>query len=172
MVVCPKPFALLKCFSRIRIMSEVVLTTLPDGRLALVKNGKQIPVEARRCFPWSEPEQFFSLRDEDGNEAGFVKSLAELEGPSRAALADALAVAGFVFRIARIVKVEEELELRAWEVETAQGTRRFQTARDEWPRDIPGDGFLVRDVAGDLFWIPPMDELDAKSREILWALVD
>jgi hypothetical protein len=145
---------------------------LPDGQLAVERDGEKIAVTVRRCFPWSEPGRHFSLRNMEGDEVALVSSLDELDPDSRRTLAAALAEAGFVFRITRLEAVKEELEIRTWRVETQQGTRRFQTARDEWPRDVPGDGFLVRDVAGDLFWIPPMDELDDKSREILWALVD
>jgi hypothetical protein len=32
-------------------------------------------------------------------------------------------------------------------------------------------GYLVRDLAGDLFRIPPLESLDERSRALLWAYV-
>jgi hypothetical protein len=34
---------------------------------------------------------------------------------------------------------------------------RFQTPRDEWPREVPGGGLLIRDVAGELYFIARRD---------------
>jgi hypothetical protein len=70
------------------------------------------------------------------------------------------------------VAVEDELEIRTWQVGTVQGPRTFQTARDEWPRPLPGGGLLLRDAAGDLYLIARPAELDAASRRVLWAFVD
>ena len=68
--------------------------------------------------------------------------------------------------IERILAVEEELEIRIWKVETREGPRTFQTARDEWPRPLPGGGLLLRDVAGDLYLVPQAAELDRTSRKL------
>jgi hypothetical protein len=125
-----------------------------------------------RCFPWSLPAAYVSLRDDDGGEVALVVALADLDPSSRRLLEEELAEASFVLRISRIVSVEEELEIRTWKVETQEGPRTFQTARDEWPRELPGGGLLLRDVAGDLYLAPRRDELDAKSRRILWAFID
>ena len=65
-----------------------------------------------------------------------------------------MAEAGFVFEVTRVNEVEEEVEIRHWQVETRQGTRSFQTRLDDWPRALPGGGFLIRDVAGDLYRLP------------------
>ena len=54
----------------------------------------------------------------------------------------------------------------------AQIERSFQTALDAWPRDTPTGGILIEDVAGDLFRLPPLAELDPKSQKKVWAFVD
>jgi hypothetical protein len=99
-------------------------------------------------------------------------SLGDLDPGSRIFLEEELADAGFVHHVARIHAVDEELEIRTWKVETREGPRTFQTARDEWPRQLPDGGLLLRDVAGDLYLIPPASELDARSRRALWAFID
>ena len=77
-----------------------------------------------------------------------------------------------VLEITRIDEVEEEVEIRRWRVLTRQGPRSFQTVRDEWPRRLPGGGLLIRDVASDLFLVPKPEDLDSRSRQVLWAFVD
>ncbi|MEE8580585.1 MAG: DUF1854 domain-containing protein [Myxococcota bacterium] len=61
---------------------------------------------------------------------------------------------------------------RAWPVRTRQGARSFQTKRDEWPRKMPGGGLLIRDVAGDLFFVPEPTDLDSKSQGLVWVFID
>ena len=61
-----------------------------------------------------------------------------LDAASRGAREWALANAGFVFEITRVLEIEEEVEIRHWRVETRQGERRFQTRLDDWPRALPG----------------------------------
>jgi Domain of unknown function (DUF1854) len=151
----------------------LVLARGVDGRLWAARGKDEArPVVVRRCFPWSEPEQYISLRDEDHVEVALVGDPSELGPASREALETAMAEAGFVLEVTRVVAVEEEVEIRHWQVETRQGRRTFQTRLDEWPRALPGGGFLLRDVAGDLYRLPEPEALDAESRELLWAFVD
>jgi hypothetical protein len=37
---------------------------------------------------------------------------------------------------------------------------------------LPGGGLLVRDVAGDLYYLGETLALDRRSRALLWAFVD
>jgi hypothetical protein len=83
-----------------------------------------------------------------------------------------LAEAAFGLEVTHVDSIEEEFEIRNWRVRTRQGPRTFQTHRDEWPRAVDGGGFLVHDVAGDLFRIPPDAELDEESRKRLRVYVD
>jgi hypothetical protein len=143
-----------------------------DGRLWAVKDGVERAVVVRRCFPWSEPGRFVSLRDDDEEEFALVRDPAELDVESRRALETALVDAGFVLQVTRVLEIEEEVELRHWRVETRQGPRLFQTRLDDWPRALPQGGLLVRDVAGDLYHLAEPRELDRRSRKLLWAFVD
>jgi hypothetical protein len=142
------------------------------GRLTLVLDGIQRSARARLCFPWSDPRRHFSLRDDDDNELVVIADPADLDPESRLALEQALAEAGFVFEVTRVVDIDEEIEIRHWRVETRQGPRSFQTHLDDWPRELPGGGRLVRDVAGDLYLLADPKSMDRGSRELLWAFVD
>lgn len=143
-----------------------------DGRLWAVLAERAAPVKLRRCFPWTFPERYISLQTEENEELAFVADPAHLDAVSQAALSQALAEAGFVFLITRVHSVEEDFELRCFKVETPQGPRAFQTALDAWPRETPDGGLLIEDVAGDVFRIEDPQTLDARSRELMWELVD
>ncbi|HEY6091491.1 MAG TPA: DUF1854 domain-containing protein [Gemmatimonadales bacterium] len=143
-----------------------------DGSLWALKDDEEKAVSVRRCFPWSEPTRHLSLRDADEEEFALVRDPAELDARSRAALETALAVAGFVFEVTRVLEIDEEVEIRHWRVETRQGPRLFQTRLDDWPRTLPHGGLLIRDLAGDLYRLGEPKQLDKQSRELLWAFVD
>jgi hypothetical protein len=143
-----------------------------DGRLVVLVGGEPVPVRLRQCFPWSEPGLHLSLRDDEDREVAIVDDPAELEPESRQALEQALAEAGFVLEVTRVLDIDEEVEIRQWTVETRQGRRSFQTHLDDWPRALPNGGILIRDVAGDLYRLAAPSRMDKKSRELLWAFVD
>lgn len=143
-----------------------------DGRLWAVHEGEAVPVQLVRCFPWSAPTRYLSLRTERDDEVALVRELEELEPESRAVLEEALIEAGFLIEVTAIDEVEEDFEVRCWKVRTRQGPRSFQTALDAWPRNAPDGGILIEDVMGDLFRVPAPERLDPRSRRLLWAFQD
>jgi len=143
-----------------------------DGRLVVLVDGEPVPVRLRQCFPWSEPALHLSLRDDQDREVAIVDDPAELDPESRRAIERTLAEAGFVLEVTRVLDIDEEVEIRQWTVETRQGRRSFQTHLDDWPRALPNGGILIRDVAGDLYRLAAPQQMDKKSRELLWAFVD
>jgi hypothetical protein len=151
---------------------ELVLEHRADGRLWALRDGAARPVRVHRCFPWSEPTRYVSLRDDEDEEFALVGGPEELGAESRRALETELAEAGFVLEVTRIADVDEEVEIRTWKVETRQGMRSFQTRLDDWPTEVPGGGVVIRDVAGDLYHVADPDGMDEKSRRWLWAFVD
>ena len=143
-----------------------------DGQLWALIDGEAQAVKVTRCFPWTEPSRFVSLRSDDDDEIALIRDTSELDDASRAALERSLVEAGFVLEVEGIENIDEEIEIRTWKVRTRQGERWFQTPRDEWPREAPGGGLLIRDVSGDLFYLREPDGLDPKSARLLWAFID
>src|SRR5688500_17738623 len=43
-----------------------------DGRLCAQMDAERRVVHVQRCFPWSEPDHFISLRDDDDQEFALV----------------------------------------------------------------------------------------------------
>jgi hypothetical protein len=153
-------------------VGALALAQRADGRLTATRDGEIRIVRVCLTFPWSEPGRFVSLRDDDDEEFALVADAGDLDPSSRSALEEALVIAGFVLDVTRVISIEEEVEVRFWQVDTRQGPRSFQTRLDDWPRVLPLGGLLVRDVAGDLYRVADPDALDARSREVLWAFVD
>lgn len=143
-----------------------------DGQLWATCGGESRAVRVHRCFPWSEPTRFLSLRDADDEEFVLVPTLDLLQPESRRVLEIAVAEAGFVLEVTSIEDVDEEVEIRTWRVTTRQGARSFQTRLDDWPTEVPGGGIVIRDVAGDLYHVADPGGMDARSRKWLWAFVD
>jgi len=128
----------------------------------------------RPVFPLTDPESMISLRVGEGEEWAFVEALEELDESSSEALRKAVAASRFHIEITRVESVELQHELRLWKVDTRQGPRAFPARLDEWPRPLgPGgsDGWLLTDVCGDVYHVPPKDQLDEKSRKVLWSFV-
>lgn len=151
--------------------NELSLEIDESGQL-FVAGHTPVPVRLRQCFPWSEPQRHLSLRDASDREVALVDDPAGLDDASRGAIERALAIAGFVLDVVRVVEIEEEVEIRQWSVETSSGPRSFQTHIDEWPRVLPDGALLIRDVAGDLYKLGAPSTLDKKTRDLLWAFVD
>jgi hypothetical protein len=152
--------------------NELAIRGAGGGRLIAIVDGEAVAVRLRQCFPWSEPHRHLSLRDADDEEVALIEDPATLPTESRQALEQALAEAGFVLEVTRVLSIEEEVEIRQWKVETKHGPRSFQTHLDDWPRALPKGGLLIRDVAGDLYLLASPREMDERSRELLWAFVD
>src|SRR4029079_15157473 len=104
---------------------EISLRSDGDGRLLAEVAGRKVPVRLRQCFPWSEPRRHLSLRDDKDREVVLIDDPALLAPESRRALEDALAAAGFVLVVVRVLDVDEEVEIRHWKVETLHGPRSF-----------------------------------------------
>ena len=155
-----------------RSACSLMLEEWPDGRMVAHVGGHAVPVSARLCFPWSQPHQYVSLRDDEDDEVYLVRDPGDLDPGSREVLNRALDETGFVLEIEAIEGVDEELDLRCWTVRTRQGPRRFQTPLDDWPQPLPGGGLLIQDIGGDQFRIANPASLDRRSRSLLWAFAD
>ena len=152
--------------------NELLLKSTGDGRLIAAIDGRQVSLRLRQCFPWSQPHRHLSLRDDADREVAIIEDPATLGEAARGAVEQALAIAGFVLNVTRVVSIDEEVEIRQWVVDTTQGRRSFQTHLDDWPRSLPGGALLIRDVAGDLYRLGDPATLDRRSRDLLWAFVD
>lgn len=151
---------------------------LPDiklsksGQLQVVRDGNTTAVRVQPCFPLSDPKRFFSLLDHDGNEVCMIEDPASLNAERQAALSSAIADAAFTIKVTSIEAINNDIDLRIWQVVTSSGPRTFETRLGSWPRKLEDGGVLIQDIAEDLYHIENVDALDSKSRQLLWAFSD
>lgn len=144
-----------------------------DQQIWLVREGADdVAVRVRRPFPWSMPGRYFSLCDEKDNEVALIVDEDDLDPDSRRVLEEALQETRFLFEVEGIEAIETEFEIRNWKVRTRQGFCTFQTKHDEWPHPLPQGGFVLRGIEGNLFHIPDLDQMDEKSRKLMWDFTD
>ena len=132
------------------------------------EDGKE-RVTIRKCFPWSQAEQFFSLQNDEGEELALIERVSDLNGESLKALVQGLVAASFSFEVLKVYSVELDFELRIWDVDTTQGRRTFQTKPMDWPRELSGGGLLIQAIDGDLYRIADVSQLDEASQKQLWS---
>jgi hypothetical protein len=151
---------------------------LPDiklsksGQLQVVRDEQTTAVRVQPCFPLSDPDRFFSLLDADGNEVCMIENPSALDGAGHDALSSAIADAAFTIKVTSIEAINNDIDLRIWQVVTSSGARTFETRLGSWPRKLEDGGVLIQDIAEDLYHIENVDALDSKSRQLLWAFSD
>jgi hypothetical protein len=93
-----------------------------DGALKLCLDGQKTRLSApRRARPLSEPDKHILLYNENEEEMGVLRDLAELDEESRQVLGEALKKAYVIERIVRVLEVEKEALTgqTRWRVELA-----------------------------------------------------
>lgn len=143
-----------------------------NNTLELYQENMSFLVKPISNFPWSHPNAFVSICDKEGKELLLLESLDQLAESSREALLRALAERRFVLEVKSIQSVREEGDLRVWNVLTQEGERKFLTKLDQWPQALSDERVLITDVAGDIYEVKNLAQLDKRSQKLLWALVD
>lgn len=143
-----------------------------QNTLELHQNGLSFPVKAVSNFPWSHPENFVSIQNTEGEELLILESIEELTESSKRALRKALGQVRFVLQVQGIESVTEEADFRVWKVKTQVGPRQFVTKIEDWPQAVDDNRVLITDVAGDLYEVKEVSNMDSRSQKLLWALVD
>lgn len=153
--------------------ASFTIETDPKGRLILKRPG-QDPVEdvrIRRAFPWSHPDRLISIRSSEGKELLLIPDLKELEPATRDLIVNYLEKWVFVPVITRVVMVDVRFGFQQWKVETDRGPAEFRVQEREDIRFL-GDGrFSIKDVEGCVYVLPPLEQLDEKSRRAVEVLV-
>lgn len=146
--------------------AQVDIHPTPDGGLCLVQDGERQPIgQIVRCFPFSSPDAWISLRAPDGAELALLKSLDGLPPEGLNRVRQALAARYHIPRIRRILAVTSGAGGALWRVETDDGPMDFRLRGDA---DISGFPRirLTDSAARKRLEIPDYTALDRSSQAI------
>lgn len=140
------------------------------GQLVVHLAGDATPiVDARlaRCFPWSLPDAYISIRDADGGEIVMLKTLDELDAASREIAEAELRDKVFNPKIRRVLQCKHEFDISSITAETDRGNVIFQIRGRDDVRLLSPTRALFRDVDGNTYEVPDIDRLDPASQRRL-----
>lgn len=121
-------------------------------------------VKLQRNFPNSTPEEYVSVLDKEDNEICMIRSLSDLGEKTAEILRREAERRYRVFRIKKILSVNQRYGFSYWKIESDDGVREF-TVQDTYRsfRKIGGDRATVSDVDGNRYEIPSLSGLDRRS---------
>lgn len=127
-------------------------------------------VAVHRCFPFSDPDIYISIRESegDGREIGLIERLRDLPAATQALLDEQLALRYFMPVIERIQDIKEEYGYTYWDVLTDKGACHFTVrngSSDVYP--IGPHRYVVTDLDGNRFEIPDITRLTAREMKKL-----
>jgi len=151
---------------------EFVLFKNPGGGLRLTLEGDRsyLRVMAKLCFPFSFPNKYISLRDDD-DEIGIVLDLAQLSKEYRRWIEEDLEIRYFTPQVRAIKSIKHRYGGIEWQVDTDRGFKRLITkgVHDTMTEVEPGR-YIITDVDDNRYEICAR-QLDQDSRCKLEQLV-
>ena len=152
---------------------EIVLSREGDALLCTTGGETYRDVQLMCAFPMSHPGQYIVLKDSEKKELGIIRDLKELDSAQEEIVLEEMRKTYFVPVITRILSVQEEFGMSAWEVETDRGGCTIKVRRRGKDSVIERDdgGLIITDVDSNRFEIKDVNTLDVKSRSLLGRLV-
>lgn len=128
-------------------------------------------VLVRRAFPWSNPQRHISIRGSDGRELVHIEHLEQVPQETRRLIEESLSSSIFVPKIQRIYSVDVSFGYQRWKVHTDRGPTEFRVQEREDIRFLPDGRFSIRDVDGNVYEMPRLEELEDASRRAAEAVI-
>ena len=149
---------------------EVTLLRDEQGAMRLAqRDGPPVVVTAARLFPLTNPGQFITLSDSEGNEVCSIRDISTLEAESAEILHAELDRAYFLPRIKHILDIRESMGILKWSVQTDRGSRQFEVRSRDDIRYIRSGRLqmIIKDIDGNRFEIWDAARMDLRSRALL-----
>lgn len=142
--------------------NNAVFTQRQGALASLDANGTHYDsVTFHRAFPFTAPDEYISVLDQDGKEIGIIRDLRRLSAPMREIVENGLALRYFYPVILKILSVKEEMGHRFYTVLTDRGECRFTTEKGGAVQRISDSHVILKDVGGNRFDIPDIYKLPA-----------
>ncbi len=116
-----------------QLIPETIDIRQNGGSLILCANGEERNIDhIVRCFPFSTPDQWISLRDRDGTELGLLPTLDGLNAQSRTRIEEHLRDRYDIPKIQTILNIESNKEGGTnWDIDTNAGPMNFTLRGDQ-----------------------------------------
>lgn len=132
------------------------------------REGQSKIVKPRRLFPFTRPDQYISLLDEENQEIGIIRLLKTLRRAERNHIDVYLDQFYFVPHILEILDLNETYGISRWEVMTDHGPRSFEVRRRSTDIRLLGQNrVLIKDADDNIYEIPDLTKLPPRSRVLL-----
>ena len=136
------------------------------GQLVLKRPGHDdvVDVRPRQAFPWTRAGTMVSLRTSAGKEILLIDDMNDLPADLRQRIERWMAGNSFVPGIRRVESVNNDFGYQMWTVETDRGPATFRVQEREDVRFLPDGRFNIKDTDGNVYVMPPLEDLDEVSR--------
>ena len=131
------------------------------------RQGAIVDARVARCFPWSLPGEYISIRTKDGKEVALLRTLEDLSGTGREVVEEELAEKTFNPKILRVLGYRNEFGVVSVEAQTDRGKVSFQIRSRDDIRHLSPTRALFRDADGNTYELADLRALDPASQKWL-----
>jgi hypothetical protein len=125
-----------------------------------------------RSFPFTFPNNFVSVRDNDNKEIGIIDDMMEFQKDTILLFEEELKRRYLLPTILNIKNIKDEFGYSYWEVITEIGERKFTIKRDNSSfLNVKDNLILITDVDGNRYDIKDYTKLDEKSYKLIELLL-
>lgn len=129
------------------------------------------PVILSLCFPTEHSSKYISVKNKDGDEVNFINSLGDLELDQSELIEMILKDQRISQNIVKFNSIEDEIELRVFDVQTTSGNTIFYTKLEDWPSKKSNGLYIITDINGDEYGLD-FKALDIQSKKKVSPLID
>lgn len=138
------------------------------GRLVFEMDGVTYDdVKSIRMFPFTDPEHWISLCDQEAHEIVCIEDLETLPSETRRLILEDLQAREFVPVIEKVMSISVAADPSEWHVKTERGATRFTLNDEDDIHRLNDHRILIIDSHGIRYLIPDIRRMDVSSRRIL-----
>jgi hypothetical protein len=139
------------------------------GNIRLVLGNGQSHDQVRiiRAFPISDPENGFSIVNQDGHELVWFESFDQLSEENQRIAHASLEQIEFIPVISKITDLNTYALPSIWDIETDRGITKLKLKTEQDIRRVSSEALLITDANGIQYLIKNRKTLDKFSKKVL-----
>jgi hypothetical protein len=136
-------------------------------RLVLGSGESYDQVRIIRAFPISDPENGFSIVNQDGHELVWFESFNQLSDENQRIAQSSLEQIEFIPVISKITDLNTYALPSIWDIETDRGITKLKLKTEQDIRRVSSEALLITDANGIQYLIKNRKTLDKFSKKVL-----